>query len=294
MTPSWPDIERHIGEATGQPFAARRHRPVGGGSINHAYLLESGARRYFVKLNQAGRLAMFEAEAEGLEAIAHTRTLRVPAPVCHGVQGHSAYLVLEYLELGRGAPDGHEALGRGLAAMHRATSSRFGWHRDNTIGSTEQVNAWSQDWCEFWRDRRLGFQLRLLAQQGVGSRLQRQGERLLDAVPALLAGHYLQPSLLHGDLWSGNHAFDAHGAPVIFDPAVYYGDREAEIAMTELFGGFSSGFYQAYEEAWPLEPGYTQRKTLYNLYHVLNHVNLFGGSYLSQAERMIERLLAEV
>ena len=170
---------------------------------------------------------------------------------------------------------------------------RFGWPRDNTIGTTPQVNAWGDDWAEFFRDRRIAPQLALAARNGHGGALQRDGERLLAAIPALLAGHAPAPSLLHGDLWSGNAACLATGEPVIFDPAVYYGDREADLAMTELFGGFGADFYAAYRDAWPLPDGYERRRTLYNLYHVLNHLNLFGGGYGAQAETMIARLLAE-
>jgi protein-ribulosamine 3-kinase len=177
--------------------------------------------------------------------------------------------------------------------MHRATSGRFGWHRDNTIGATPQLNAWESDWIVFWQTYRLGYQLDLAARSGHGGQLQRRGGLLLERLPALF-DHAPVPSLLHGDLWGGNFSGDAEGNPVIFDPACYYGDREADLAMTELFGGFSGRFYSAYRAAWPLDPGYDTRKTLYNLYHILNHLNLFGGGYGSQAERMIDRLLAEL
>jgi fructosamine-3-kinase len=165
---------------------------------------------------------------------------------------------------------------------------------DNTIGSTPQKNTPRQDWVAFWREQRLGYQLQLAARQGHGGALQRQGEQLLEYLPDFFTDHRPQASLLHGDLWSGNYSIDSQGQPVIFDPAVYFGDREADLAMTELFGGFGAEFYAAYNSSWPLEPGYAVRKTLYNLYHILNHLNLFGGGYLSQAQRMIQHLLAEV
>jgi fructosamine-3-kinase len=177
--------------------------------------------------------------------------------------------------------------------MHRTARDHFGWDRDNTIGSTPQHNAPCGEWVTFWREHRLGFQLDLAARQGYGGRLQKLGERLLADLTGLI-DHDPRPSLLHGDLWGGNIGYDREGNPVIFDPAVYYGDREADLAMTELFGGFGSGFYAAYEEAWPLDPGYSVRKTLYNLYHILNHLNLFGSGYLGQAQTMTERLLAEL
>jgi fructosamine-3-kinase len=170
---------------------------------------------------------------------------------------------------------------------------RFGWDRDNTIGSTPQLNEPSVDWVTFWRERRLGYQLELAARNGYRGRLKQRGERLLDGLGALL-DHNPVPSLLHGDLWGGNLGYDEAGEPVIFDPACYFGDREADLAMTELFGGFGRRFWAAYQEAWPLSEGYPVRKHLYNLYHVINHLNLFGGGYLSQAESMIDRLLAEI
>lgn len=282
-----------IAEASGEPFAVQSSVAVGGGCINAAYRVRGESAEYFVKLNQARLLPMFEAEAEGLRAIAATATVRAPTPVCCGVGGGQAFLVMEHLDLrgGRGACD--RLLGERLAAMHRIVQPYFGWFRDNTIGSTPQPNPRSTDWPAFWAEHRLGLQLRLAAGQGHGGRLQRDGERLIEKIPAFFATHRPQPSLLHGDLWAGNYAADAVGQPVIFDPACYYGDREADIAMTELFGGFGGEFYAAYRASFPLDQGYAVRKNLYNLYHILNHLNLFGGGYRGQAESMLARLLAE-
>ena len=184
--------------------------------------------------------------------------------------------------------------GEQLAQMHRYTADQFGWHRDNTIGSTAQVNSWENDWLTFWREHRLGYQLTLAGRHGLGSRVLQKGERLQDNLQAFFDNHQPQASILHGDLWSGNYGISREGEPVIFDPAVYFGDREADLAMTELFGGFGSEFYAAYNATWPLDPGYPQRKTLYNLYHILNHYNLFGGGYGAQAEGMIDQLLADI
>ena len=289
----WEHIVEAIAAATGTPFQLERAAAVGGGCINQAYRLEGEGGPYFVKLNSADGLEMFEAEAEGLQAMADTRSVRVPGPVCFGLVGGQAYLALEYLALGRERDEAMSRFGRALARMHRAGAERFGWHRDNTIGSTPQNNAWSAEWQAFWREQRLGFQLELAARQGYGGVLQRKGQELLAALPAVLGEHAPDPSLLHGDLWSGNCAVTEEGEPVIFDPAVYYGDRETDLAMTELFGSFAPSFYAAYREEWPLAAGYERRRTLYNLYHILNHLNLFGGGYGAQAERMIDRLLAE-
>jgi protein-ribulosamine 3-kinase len=291
METIWTTVAQRISDATGALFAARSQHAVGGGCINSATVLEDGKRRYFVKLNDASRLGMFEAEAEGLKDIARTRSVRVPEPVCWGTADGSAFIVLEFLDLGGADSRSLEKLGQQLAQMHRATHDRFGWRMDNTIGSTPQINTPASEWLEFWRDRRLGFQLKLAARHG--RRLMNKGERLMADLGEFFHGYRPSPSLLHGDLWGGNVGAAAQ-QPVIFDPAVYYGDREADIAMTELFGGFSARFYQAYQETWPLDTGYKVRKNLYNLYHILNHFNLFGGGYGSQAERMLDSLLGEL
>jgi protein-ribulosamine 3-kinase len=287
----WDAIAGSIAAAEDSGFFAERLEPVGGGCINEAYRLEGAGRRYFVKLNRAEHAAMFEAEADGLKEILAAGALKAPRPIAHGVTGRHAFLVLEYLELGRGNSASLASLGTALARMHRRTAERFGWRRDNTIGTTPQRNPWSADWIAFWREARLGFQLELAARRGHRGSLQRLGERLLEKFPALFRGYAPAPSLLHGDLWAGNHGVTREGTPVVFDPAVYYGDREADLAMTELFGGFGPAFYRAYEEAYPLDPGYRVRKDLYNLYHILNHANLFGADYAAQAEAMMERLL---
>ena len=290
----WTLIAEAIARSTGRPFRLRDRQGVGGGCINVAYRIEGDdGRAYFVKLNDAARVHMFEAEAQGLQEIARTRTVRVPEPVCWGTAQGSAYLALEHIELA-GDGRGMKALGAQLARMHRVTAPRFGWHMDNTIGSTPQSNTPSDHWPAFWREQRLGFQLRLAARNGYGGGLQRKGEALMEKLDALFDAYRPAPSLLHGDLWGGNCARDARGQPVIFDPAVYYGDREADLAMTELFGGFGADFYAAYRDAYPLDPGYGVRRTLYNLYHVLNHLNLFGGGYRAQAERMMDVLLGEL
>lgn len=289
----WTSIARHIAAASGERFAPQPPRAIGGGCINLAVLLSDGRRRYFVKTNASSRLEMFEAELAGLQALAESRTLRVPCPLCCGSAGREAYLVMEYIEPGTARRDGPARAGRQLAELHRCQGQRFGWYRDNTIGATPQPNQENRDWLTFWRENRLGFQLRLAANNGYRGVLQQRGEQLLERCPALL-DHEPGPSLLHGDLWSGNLCYDREGNPVTYDPAVYYGDREADLAMTELFGGFPADFYAAYRAAWPLDAAYRVRKTLYNLYHILNHVNLFGGGYLGQAQAMIDRLLAEL
>ncbi|MGB7933841.1 MAG: fructosamine kinase family protein [Gammaproteobacteria bacterium] len=288
----WEAIGVGLAEVTGVQGTAAPLGAVDGGCINQAMRLSYGEKTYFVKLNSAAHANMFEAEARGLRELRDSHSLRVPEPLCHGADSQSAWLVLEDLALGGGGDPA--ALGRGLARLHQVTQAQFGWVQDNTIGSTPQINTPEPDWVVFWREHRLRFQLDLAARHGYGGRLRERGERLLGEFPRLFEEYQPVASLLHGDLWSGNYAYTREGEPVIFDPAVYYGDREADIAMTELFGGFGREFYAAYREVYPLDEGYAVRKTLYNLYHVLNHLNLFGGGYLSQAQGMIDRLLSEL
>lgn len=288
----WTALSQHISDATGVPFQVRRQRSVGGGCINRAYVVEDGQQRYFVKTNTLDKAAMFVAEAAGLQAILASRTLRAPQAICHGVAEGDAYLVLECIEFESGSGRSAALLGEQLAAMHRVTSSRYGWDIDNAIGATPQINTWHDDWIRFYGKQRLRFQLNLAARNGYP--MQVKGEKLLNHLPDFFTSYQPQAALLHGDLWGGNWGEDTQGNPVIFDPALYYGDREADLAMTELFGGYPPSFYAAYAASYPLDAGYATRKNLYNLYHILNHFNLFGGGYGGQAERMIDRLLAEL
>jgi fructosamine-3-kinase len=287
----WNELAERISQATGKRFEIVDRRSVGGGCINQSYIIESRTERYFIKLNQADRADMFAAEAKGLQEMAATITMKVPLPICWGMVNESSYLVLECLDLtSRGNSSNWAEMGCNLAAMHAyriSNTAKFGWHINNTIGSTPQLNNWETDWAIFFKNHRLGYQLQLARRKGGNFP---QAERLLAAIPDLLANHSPQPALVHGDLWGGNASFTTAGMPVIFDPATYWGDREVDLAMTELFGGFPAAFYQGYTSVYPLDPGYDRRKQLYNLYHILNHYNLFGGSYQSQANSAIEGL----
>ncbi len=269
------------------PDSARR---VGGGSINDAWVVDSDSGRLFVKFNAASRHDMFAAEAEGLAALAAARAVRVPRAIGTGAGAQRAFLALEYLDLDRGDTAAARQLGTALARLHACRGPAFGWHRDNTIGSTPQINAWEEQWPVFFQRHRLGFQLDLAARAGATA-LARLGRRLTAQLDRFFAGVTIPPALLHGDLWGGNWGA-CSGEPVIFDPAVYYGDPESDIAMTTLFGGFPREFYDAYRAVRPDAAGGRQRRELYRLYHVLNHFNLFGGGYGAQAERMIGGLLA--
>ncbi len=247
----------------------------------------------FVKVVPAEAYAQLEAEALGLTELAGAGVLRVPRVRAQGVVGADAFLALEWIEAAEPTALSHGKLGEGLAALHHVCAERFGWHTDNTIGSTPQMNEWSKDWPTFWRERRLRPQLDLAIRRGWGALLEAPGRRLLELTASLLDGHCPEASLLHGDLWAGNWCADGNGSPVIFDPAVYYGDRETDLAMTRLFGGFGPAFYESYLSAAPLPAGHTVRADLYNLYHLLNHASLFGGGYAERALAVIRRLLAE-
>jgi fructosamine-3-kinase len=255
-------------------------------------LLGEDGRRFFVKLNDAAQLSLFEAEAMGLNALAAAHVLRVPQPLTWGIAGQYCFIAMEWIALTSEIERKPAAkLGEQLALLHRKTSSTFGWERDNRIGSTHQANPATTDWIAFYREHRLRAQFQLAAKNGAPRVLLDSGERLLAVMAHFFSSYTPQASLLHGDLWRGNVGFCAD-EPVLFDPAVYFGDRETDLAMTELFGGFSPTFYAAYHATWPLDPGYAQRKLLYQLYHLLNHFNLFGGRYAQQSQTVINQLLA--
>ena len=293
----WQKIAEHISQVTAEKFQIENRLPISGGCINQGYQLISRNQTYFIKLNRASDIAMFEAEAQGLEQMWDTQTIRVPRPICWGTEENSAYLVLEWLDLaGKNSDKAAQEMGRKLATLHQWTppknypaSNQFGWEINNTIGSTPQINNWTENWAEFWQKHRIGYQLKLAKTRGAEFRF---ASELLEAIPEILAGHQPKPSLVHGDLWGGNASVTSSGEPVIFDPATYFGDAEVDIAMTELFGGFSAAFYRGYRSVIPQKAGYEKRKILYNLYHILNHFNLFGGGYGSQAEAMMRQLLS--
>ncbi|MBK7356022.1 fructosamine kinase family protein [Propionivibrio sp.] len=284
-----------ISQFLGSPCRIDHTQPVGGGSISRTVIVQTGGTRWFVKLNGADRHDMFVAEADGLSALGRCSALRVPHVVAHGVCGRQAYLLLEHLNLRALDNDtAGKSAGRALAELHRIEGDSFGWHRDNFIGSTPQLNTRQGTWPQFFARQRLQPQLELAKQNGHKGKFIADGERLLEGLAALFVDYQPVISLLHGDLWHGNAGVDESGRLALFDPAVYYGDRETDLAMSELFGGFPASFHAAYRAAWPLADGSEQRKTLYQLYHVLNHLNLFGSSYRHQCERMIDQLRAEI
>ncbi len=287
-------VEQAIEKNTGHSASIVADRPVGGGCINDARRIDlSDGRIYFLKSNASKLHGLFACEAEGLNALRSARALRVPEPVAHQDDSRNApaFLVLEYVHAGKQGPRFQERLGNGLAMLHRGTHApRFGFLEDNYLGATPQMNGWLEDWVEFWRVRRLGFQLELARRNGIGDgELSRLGDRLMDRLEEYLATPAESPCLLHGDLWGGNVLADEKGEPVLVDPATYYGRREADLAMTMLFGGFGARFYSAYEEAFPLASGSEVRLAIYKLYHLLNHLNLFGAGYRAGCLEIMRR-----
>ncbi len=273
-------------EETGHEVGPARRRSVSGGCIHRCWILEGRWGECFVKANTASRLEMFEAERDALRELAAAQAIRVPEPYLTCQMDGEAFLLMERIEFGGGGAGDRQ--GRELAALHRKLSGdgRFGWDRDNFIGTTPQPNRWSTHWGEFFAEHRIEHQLRLNRQAGHDFRGAR---RFVERVVELVGDHSPEASLLHGDLWGGNAGFDVAGRPVIFDPAAFYGDRETDLAFTRLFGGFEEAFYRGYQEAWPLADGWRDRQEIYNLYHVLNHTLLFGGGYGPQAQRIMDR-----
>lgn len=289
------ELVRALKEASGLDFSRAGTREIGGGCINRVLEISAGAHTCCLKLNEAGALPMFVAETDGLAALAANGAFRVPRVLACGATADAAFLLLEYIEMRplSSAEDGRR-FAEALVQLHRDTGEDFGWVCDNFIGANAQANTPNPGWAQFFVRQRLMPQLALVRSAGHGATIVRSLDPLLERVPAMFLDYCPRPSLLHGDLWHGNAAMDASGRPVIFDPAVYRGDRDADLAMCELFGGFPTAFYAAYRAAWPPAEGYELRKTLYNLYHVLNHLNLFGRAYLGQAERMVRSLASEL
>jgi len=271
---------------------------VSGGSINHAAQLNTLQRSYFLKWNGDPLPNMFSIEAESLAYLASKRVVNVPEVFAweEKTQQTPAFILMEWVAENDSRPSSlqQQILGEQLACLHQISSSeydeKFGLWFDNYIGSNRQINAWNTDWITFFREARLIPQLDLAERNGRMDHSRRKKlERLISKLHVYINPGSLRPSLLHGDLWGGNVVSGRNNQPYLIDPAIYFGDREADLAFTELFGGFSPGFYRAYQEVWPLESGYSDRKNLYNLYHLLNHLNLFGESYGSAVDSILNK-----
>ncbi len=277
-----------LGQALGETIRIRALTPVAGGDIHRALQLQTDNASWFVKWNRADALPILQAERSGLDALAAHGGVATPRPLLADADADHAWLVMEFIPL---APTGDaSALGRGLARLHRELGPAHGWDGDNFIGHTPQENRRTNDWADFWWRRRLAPQLDRAGSAGFAAALAPLRSPL-ERVCRELLRHAPPPSLLHGDLWGGNHGYAPGGEPVIFDPATYHGDRETDLAMMRLFGGFDPEVFTAYASAWPLPPDHERRLPLYQLYHVLNHLNLFGAAWLPRAEALAARLL---
>lgn len=275
-------------------------QPTSGGCINRADSVELvDGRKFFVKshsnLESQSTAGLFTTELAGLVRLSRGSPIRVPKVIGYAApqtqEGGNHFLVLEWIPTSSPTPSAWKLLGAQLAGQHASSSERFGLDEDNFIGKTPQPNAWHESWPDFFATQRLGFQLELVEANRLGSaELLRLGDQLRCNLPSYIRSDE-QPALLHGDLWSGNVVFDMHGRPVVFDPAVYYGNREAELALPTLFGGFPPKFWESYQRSWPLPSGWERRLEIYKLYHLLNHLNLFGSGYSQQCMQILRNIL---
>jgi len=285
----WQAIEEVIASHLGRSFRVEASKSVSGGCIHEAYRVSDSLDAFFVKRHAGGKVDMFASEYRALEAMHATRTLRVPSPIAFGEDEEGVWLVMEFVDMQSCPPGSQHTLGRQLAELHTVEQPFFGWHVDNTIGSTPQPNPRSSDWIDFWCEQRLGWLLSLVQRQGHAFH---HGDRVMDGLASLFEGYSPRPSLLHGDLWYGNMAALGDGTPIVFDPASYYGDAEAEFGIMDMFGGFTQDFYRGYASVRPFDDGFQDRLHLYRLYHELNHLYLFGASYASSCESSLRKLAA--
>ena len=284
------ELASHIARQLGLDEHGLKVRRLPGGDIAASWLLAAADYWVFVKTLPLKRAGVLSAEVDGLEALAGTDDIRVPRIYGRDRLGEIAWLALQYVEMDQRNEHCDIHLGRALARVHRHTGDHFGWHRDNFIGLTPQINTASDDWAEFFLWQRLGQQLDLLDDQEPDAGWSRLQKPLFESWLRRFARHRPPPSLIHGDFWQGNAAMTEGAEPVVYDPSIHYADRECDLAMAHLFGGFSAAFFLAYEREWPLPEGHAERRPYYQLYHLLNHANLFGGHYKARSRELIERL----
>ena len=263
--------------------------PLGGGDINAAYRLNTAGGPFFIKVNSAEHFpAMFEKEAAGLELLASTGVIRVPGVITHGEYGDDIYLVLEFIPSGLPKASFWTDFGIALARMHRNTADAYGLGYDNYMGAIPQSNKKHSNWTDFFVQERLEPMVKMARNDGFLTRDDiSHFEKLYNRLPQIFPPE--PPALIHGDLWTGNHMVDANGEACLIDPAVHYGHREMDIAMSRLFGSFAAEFYEAYHSEYPLENGWIERVDVCNLYPLLIHVNLFGKGYVGSVERIVAR-----
>ena len=283
--PNWANILNQL-NYSGVPIPISQND----GNTSSTWKLCNDDMDIFIKTCPVNLYEIYSAEADGLLEISETNSIRVPEVIGFGKTETESYLALEWIDIESPSHAIEISFGEQLAELHRMTSENFGWFRNNSIGLTPQINNYSNDWVNFFRENRLQYQLKLAYDNGYSGKLQQLGSMLIKTLPLFFDSSKIESSLLHGDLWAGNWGSYME-SPIIFDPAVYFGDRETDLAMTMLFGGFGKFFYEAYESCWPLRQGYQKRLKIYQLYHVLNHLNLFGTTYLKHAINLLEEIL---
>lgn len=285
----WQAISQRLSDELLFDYQIRERSRVEGGDISECYMISDGEQRYFVKINSKEFLNKFVAEVDNLNELRKTNTIYVPEVVLVDSCKHNSFLILNYLSTKPlDNSKSNFQLGVSLANLHLWGDQReYGFDQDNFIGETLQPNRWRKKWSRFFAEQRIGWQLKLLEEKGISFG---KIDDIVESINQKLIHHHPKPSLLHGDLWTGNAANTAFG-PLCYDPACYWGDKECDIAMTELFEGFHPAFYQGYQSVTRLDDQYSQRKTIYNLYHILNHCNLFGGHYLDEADQYLSQIM---
>ena len=282
-----------LSDSFGQKVVLQKKEHLGGGCINNALRLCTSAGDFFLKWNLGCESDMFIKEAAGLREMCAAENEFLVIPIVIWAKESDdlpGFLLLEYLQPSVATSNFDERLGRGLAVLHQKSVPEYGFHHDNYCGLTEQNNQWDTSWIEFFGSRRIMYLVHLIsAKRGLSSSEMAIYEKLVDRLPIILS-HQTKPSLIHGDLWAGNYMYTAKG-PALIDPATYYADREMEFSIMSMFGGFSPRVWSAYQEMYPLPDGWKERNHLYQLYHVLNHYYLFGGSYLSQANNIVRQFI---
>jgi fructosamine-3-kinase len=278
-----------LSQKTAKEISILKASSLSGGSINMAFRLETNAGNFFMKYNRAETYpGMFQQEARGLELLFKAGNIPVPEVIACGEAGKDTFIILEYIDSSGQAHNFWTDFGRNLAALHRHSAEQFGLDHDNYIGSLKQYNDQYDSWVDFYREQRLLVQIEMASQSGqLPSATRKSFDQLFKRLDNIFPEE--APSLIHGDLWSGNYMLNDRGQAAIIDPAVYYGFREMDIGMSQLFGGFDPEFYRAYHESWPMEPGWRERVDICNLYPLMVHVNLFGGGYLNSVESILKR-----
>lgn len=288
-------IREQIVATCGNDYRNVHFRRSGVGCINETWqAFGEGLSSLFIKVGRSDAADMYEREREGLVLLSQARKLRIPQAYTVAANEHCACLIMEFIQLQPLRLAAQVALGEALAELHSISTDQYGLAEDNYIGRSRQVNGFAEDWWEFYCDKRLTVQWEMAKRNGMRSELLQRLQRLIERVPAHFAYHKPRASLLHGDLWSGNVAADTAGTPVIYDPAVYYGDAETDIAMSQMFQSLGAGVYETYYQYLPAQSGHARRRSLYDLYHWLNHFNLFGVTYLGQVERAADTVLQEI